>query len=164
MPITDSRVRGGVLTLGSGTPVDFSCQPTSVAITPTNTGGEAADVEVLCGEFATDATGAVLGATLDLTAIQDFTAATGTSLIGYSWEHNNETVPFVWQPTGDTDDKWTGEVVVQALTVGGEVGARITSDASWKITALTLPTNLGGGVVIGTTSSATATKSKKAAA
>lgn len=148
MPITDSRVRKGILTLGVTPGTDFSCQPTAVAITPENTGGDAEEVEVLCGEFATDATSATLGAALTMTAIQDFTAASGASLIGYSWVHNNEELPFTWQPTENTADKWTGRVVVQALTVGGDVGVRITTDAAWKVTDLSLPTNLGGDHVI----------------
>ena len=143
MAVTDSRVRKGILTLDGQA---FSCQPTSVSINPGQTTGNTDELEVLCGDKITDATSGEVTATLDFTAIQDFTDAAG--LIAFSWTHNGQTVDFEWQPTGDATDKWTGKVVVQALQVGGEVGARLTNDASWSITELHLPPRLGGQQVI----------------
>ena len=148
MTVIESRVKQGSLTIGGEV---FSCQPTAVAIEPSNEGGDAGDdVEVLCGDKLSGASGASLAANLTLTAIQDFTAESGTeSLIGYSWAHNAETVDFVWGPTADPQDEWTGKVTVQALNIGGDVNTRITSDAEWPITELTMPTRLGGKKVIG---------------
>ena len=154
MTIVESRVKQGSLTVGGET---FSCQPTSAAIEPSNEGGDAGDdVEVLCGDKLSGASGASLAANLTLTAIQDFTAASGTeSLIGYSWAHNSETVDFTWNPTSDPVDEWVGKLTVQALNVGGGVNTRITSDAEWPITELTMPTRLGGKKVIGSGGAAT---------
>lgn len=148
MTIVESRVKQGSLTVGGEV---FSCQPTAVAIEPSNdTGGAGDDVEVLCGDKLSGASGAALTANLTMTAIQDFTAESGTeSLVGYSWAHNSETVDFVWGPTADVQDQWTGKVTVQALNIGGDVNTRITTDAEWPITELTMPTRLGGKKVIG---------------
>lgn len=154
MTIVESRVKQGSLVVGGET---FSCQPTSAAIEPSNdTGGGEDTVEVLCGDTLSGASSATLTANLTLTAIQDFTAASGTeSLIGYSWAHNGETVDFTWNPTSDPTDEWSGKVTVRALTVGGEVNTRITSDAEWPITELTMPDRLGGKKVIGSVGNAT---------
>jgi len=149
MPVTDSRVRTGSLIFDpSGTPSDFSCQPTAVSIQPQNTDASADFIEVLCGdEIPSDAnTSAELEANLVFTAIQDFTDSAG--LVAYSWLHNGEEMEFTWQPTSDPADSWLGTVKVQALEVGGEVNTRLTNDAQWRITALTLPTTLGGSQVI----------------
>lgn len=143
MVVVDSRVRQGVLTL-AGT--DFSCQPSAVSIEPDNEEGNTDELEVLCGDKLSEASGGGLSANLVFTAVQDFTNATG--LIGYSWKNNGKTVAFTWQPTNQATDLWTGEVTVQALNVGGEVGSRLTNSATWKITKLTLPPRLGGSQVI----------------
>jgi hypothetical protein len=138
-------VRQGVLTIDGD---DFSCQPTSVAIAPDNTaGGTGTDLEVLCGEKLTDAGDAAsFAANLVITAIQDFTNAAG--LVSTSWKKNATTVPFEWQPTAAAADKWTGKVTIAALEVGGEVGARLTTPATWGITELFLPARMGGAQVI----------------
>jgi hypothetical protein len=154
MTIIESRVKQGSLVVGGEI---FSCQPTSAAIEPANdtAGGDDA-VEVLCGDTLSAASGATLTANLTLTAIQDFTAPDGTeSLVGYSWAHNSETVEFTWNPTADPVDEWFGKVTVQAINVGGDVNTRITSDVSWPITELTMPTRLGGKKVIGSATPAT---------
>ena len=152
MAVVQSKVRQGLLQL-QGDAVNtwetFSCQPTSVAITPTNTEGTAGeDIEVLCGDkISGDAASDERGATLDITAIQDFTDANG--LIAYSWKHDGETRLFRWRSTDQTDDLWEGTVRVRAIQVGGEVGQRLDATASWTITALKLPTRFGGGMWFG---------------
>ena len=146
MAVVDSRVRYGSLTIGG---VVFSCQPTSAAIEPSNdTGGGEDSVEVLCGDTLSAAASATLTANLVLTAIQDFTSD-GDSLVGHSWANNGVTEDFLWCPTNDPQDEWSGKVTVQAINVGGEVNTRITSDVSWPITELTMPERLGGKKVIG---------------
>ena len=69
--------------------------------------------------------------------------------VGYSWANNGKTVDFMFSPTGQAQDEWTGKAIVQALTIGGEVAARLTTDASWTITDLRMPVRLGGDKVIG---------------
>ena len=66
----------------------------------------------------------------------------------HSFDHNGETVPFSWQPNA-TSGTWTGEVTVQALEIGGDVNARITTDFSFPLTAApvyTAPVPMGGEV------------------
>jgi hypothetical protein len=158
MSVVDSRVRAGVLSLNS---VEHSCQPTSVAITPTNTTGNQQVTEVLCGDKIDESTAGGLEANLVITAIQDFTDAQG--LVAASWTLNGQTVPFEWQATNQPADKWTGKVTVQAMEVGGTVGERITSAISWTITELNLPPRLGGGRVIPTPAPPTPGATKAAA-
>lgn len=145
MPVTESKVRKGLLTIAT---VDHSCQSTAVSIVPETTAGTAGtELELLCGDkIKEDDTAGELKANLQITAIQDFTDADG--LVAQSWTANGTTVAFTWQPTENAADTWSGKVKVQAITVGGEVGKRLTSDVTWEITELTLPTKLGGGQVI----------------
>jgi hypothetical protein len=145
MAVIESKVRRGRLTIDGQ---DHSCQPSAVSIVPENTEGNAGDeLELLCGDkIAGDGTSGELSATLQITAVQDFTDAQG--LIAQSWKVNGTEAAFVWRPTESEDDAWSGKVKVSAITVGGEVGQRLTSDVSWTIAELTLPTKLGGGQVI----------------
>lgn len=130
MPVTDSRVRRGSLTFTvGGTEVDFSCQPTSVSITP-EFGGEDDAVEVLCGDSLGSTAGNQTNS-LEFTAIQDFVDPEG--LVAWSWDHSLEIVEFAWTPNPE-GPTYSGQVQVQALTIGGEVGSRVTSDATWPIT------------------------------
>jgi hypothetical protein len=140
MAITDSRVRRGSLKLQGDTPgtwVDFSCQPTAVAITPGSEEGTAEKVEVLCGDTTSDAAGATRTATLDITAIQDFTD--GDGLVAYAFVFDGETRGFQFNPTGDAQDLWEGTVVVHAIPAGGEVAARLSNTISWEVRSLKLP-------------------------
>ena len=107
----------------------------------------ATELEVLCGDKLSDGGSAEdFTATLDITAIADFTNAAG--LVALSWNKNGQTLDFEWQPTADAADKWTGKVKVQAIQVGGTVGERLQPTVSWEITELTLPTRLGAKQVI----------------
>jgi hypothetical protein len=147
MAAVDSRVRKGSLSIDGDV---FSCQPTAVSIVPEQPEGDDDTVEVLCGDILSGSGegGGGLTAMLNITAIQDFTNTAG--LIAKSWESNGLTVPFLWNPTATPADEWSGDVKVAALTVGGEVGVRLDTEAEWTITKLTLPTTLGGATVIGT--------------
>lgn len=142
MAVVDARVKAGVLKLTAtdpGTAEDFSCQVTSIAITPTV--NEADAVEVLCGD--TVGGNATVSDTLDFTVISDHTSAAG--VIAFSWEHRGETVDFEFQTTSDVAGKWTGKCIVQALAVGGAVNEQLNIDASWSITEVTPPTGFGTG-------------------
>jgi hypothetical protein len=143
MPVTDSRVRSGVLKLtaagGTATAVDFSCQVTAISIEPSV--NESDPVEVLCGDKVGG--GATTSDTLNFTVISDHASADG--LIAFSWLHRGETVDFEFQPDAVAANKWAGKVVDQALTVGGAVGEQITVDASWQIVEVTPPSGFGDG-------------------
>jgi hypothetical protein len=145
MTVTESKVRKGLLTIGT---LDHSCQPTSVSIEPTTSQGAAGnELEVLCGDkVSEDAQADELKATLTITTIQDFTDADG--FVAQSWKENGKTLDFTWRPTDQAADMWRGKVKVAAVQVGGTVGERLSSDVSWEIVELFLPPRMGGGQVI----------------
>lgn len=128
--ITESKLKSGVLTFdpdgaGAGTPLDFSCQPTNVRITP-NHDEDGDPLETLCGD--------TLGAdetrtdTLSITAVQDFTDAAGFQR--FSWENDGTVMPFTWTPNAD-GPTFSGQVKVRAVEVGGDVNKRLTVDIEW---------------------------------
>lgn len=132
--ITDSRVKDGVLSLGT-TPseMDFSCQVTNVRIN-SSYADDGDTVETLCGD--TLAAGRKLdGRSLAGTFIQDWTAATGSSITEYVWDHDLEEMAFTYTPNA-TGPTITGTVrlEVPGETYGGDVNSRITSDFEWQIT------------------------------
>jgi len=124
MSVTQSRVKDGVLTLGG---VDFSCQATSVRVTPDRqTSGEAA--EVLCGTVVPADSKRV--DTLNITSIQDFDDPAGFH--AYTWAHDGEEVLFSWWPNPHAPT-YSGKVTVAALESGGDVNTRLTAQAQWPI-------------------------------
>jgi hypothetical protein len=133
---TDSRVKKGKLTFtvddgsGSGTAVDFSCQPTAVALTPNTDEGDS--VEVLCGDSLT--TGGTTSWTLDVTSVQDFDDPDGFVL--WALANDGASADFEWLPN-DTGDcpTFTGTVTVRPMAIGGDVATQNTSDISWPITS-----------------------------
>lgn len=127
MPITDSRVRNGTLSLGE-IPVLFECQATTVQIVPDHS--EEDGVETLCGE--TTAPSLETTSSLEITAIQDFTDPLGFQQ--YTWENNGVTVPFSWCP-GDLllEPTYSGNCQIRSVTIGGEVATQITTDAEFPI-------------------------------
>lgn len=122
MPVTESKIKSGTLTVGG---VAFSCQPTNVRVTPSH--DESGDpLEVLCGDVLSPDT--TRSDTLSITAVQDFTDAAGFQR--FSWDNDGDAVPFVWD-TGSGGPTFTGTVKVRALEVGGDVNKRLTVDAEW---------------------------------
>jgi hypothetical protein len=135
MTITESRLKDGVLTLGTAPgDLDFSCQVTNARINSTyDDDGDA--VETLCGDRI-PAGRKLSGRSLAGTIIQDWTAAAGDSIVEYCYDHDLEVVGFTYTPNvaGPT---LTGElrIEVPAETYGGDVNTRITSDFEWSLTA-----------------------------
>lgn len=134
MTITDSRVKDGVLELGT-TPasVDLSCQVTNVRVNSAYA-DDGDTVETLCGDVL--AAGEKLdGRQLAGTFIQDWTADTA-SITEYLWDHDLEEVAFTYTPNA-AGPTLTGTVrlKVPAESYGGDVNSRITSDFEWQITS-----------------------------
>lgn len=132
--ITESRVKAGTLTLGgsgggTGTPgTAFACQASTIKITPSfDDDGDA--VETLCGD--TMPAGKKESWTLNGTSIQDFDDPDG--FLAYCYEHSLETVAFSWQPNIVGAPTITGNCVIRALELGGDVNARLTTDWEWDI-------------------------------
>lgn len=126
--IVESRVKSGVLTLGTAPGNDFSCQPTNIRVTPT-TDDDGDPVETLCGDMIP--AGKKESWVLAGTAIQDFDSPTG--FLSYCYDNALETVPFTWQPNIAGAPTWAGNVVIEALEEGGDVNTRITTDFEFDV-------------------------------
>lgn len=125
MPITDSRLKEGTLTLDGDA---FETQATAVALVP-STDEEGDELETLSGDkiLPDDVT----TWTLDITAIQDFTDADG--LLEFLRANAGDVVTFVWKPTTAAVPNWTGSVKIRPAQIGGDVNTRNTSDVSLPV-------------------------------
>lgn len=125
MPVRSTTLGPGVLELGEvGTLMDFSCQVTAVTVSveadrddPTPT---------LCGDNLVGETS--YNGTLEATIVQDLDR---DGVVAWSWEHKGLTVPVRFIPNQVTGAEITGSVVVDPISIGGDVKVRNTSDVSW---------------------------------
>lgn len=133
--IVESRLKDGVISLGTAPDtLDFSCQVTNARINSSyDDDGDA--VETLCGDQIPKGR-KLSGRALAGTVIQDFTAAAGTSLIEYCYDHDLEELAFSYQPNATDGPTLSGtlRLEVPAETYGGDVNTRITSDFEWSLT------------------------------
>lgn len=136
MATTASRVRKGKFTLkgaDDAQPVVFSCDPTSIVLTPA-AGDAGDDLEVLCGDVVTGDPAATKW-TLNFTSIQkvETTNTDVTSLVLYSLKNDGKQVAFTFQPS-PTTQVFSGTATVIAIAIGGEVGGTApTSEAEWPM-------------------------------
>lgn len=127
----------GTFTVGKvGTTLDMSCQLTEFRIEFEADAED--DVPTLCGGMlAGDRTYA---ATCAGTTVQDLER---DGVIDFTWRNKGAQVPFSFIPdNASVDKKITGELIIDPLTIGGEVGKRGTSEFEWKcvgMPTLTLP-------------------------
>ena len=134
MTITESRLKNGVLALGTDpATLDFSCQVTNARINSAYTDDGGA-VETLCGEQV--AVGRKLsGRSLAGTFIQDWTAPAADSITEYCFDHDLEELAFTYTPNVEGPTlSGTVRIEVPAETYGGDVNARLTSDFEWQLT------------------------------
>lgn len=157
MTITESRLKDGVLTLGSAPGMEMSCQVTNARINSSyDDDGDA--VETLCGDQI--AAGRKLsGRALAGTFIQDWTAA--DSITDYCYDHDLEEVAFTYTPNADAGPTLSGtlRIEVPAETFGGDVNTRITSDFEWALTAPLVRTPAAAAAAAAAASSAAASSS-----
>lgn len=125
MPITDSRLKGGTLTLDA---VAFAKQMTSVVLTP-STEQDGDPVETLSGdEIAAEE---VTSWALDLGAIQDFDDAAG--FVNWCQDNAGVEVAFTWEPNSTTAPTYSGTVKVRPVAIGGDVNSRLSTTASFPL-------------------------------
>lgn len=134
MPITESRLRLGTLTLGG---VSFATQATNVRLVP-STEEDGDPLEVLSGDeiLPDDATTWALA----ITAVQDFEEEAG--FVNYAMSNAGDVVAFVWAPAGAGTGtvSYAGNVKVRPVEVGGDVNARLTTEAEWPVEGDPVPT------------------------
>jgi hypothetical protein len=136
MPITESRLKAGTLTFDvSGTPVSFATQATNVRLTPAKEDGEDR-LEVLSGDVKEgDATTTWVMA---VKAIQDFTDPAG--FVAFALTNDGELAEYEWAPAGAGEVAYAGSCTVQAVEIGGDVNARLETEAEWPCTGAPTPT------------------------
>lgn len=141
MPVRSTTLGPGVLEFGeTGSLMDFSCQVTAVTVSveadrddPTPT---------LCGDNLVGES--TYNGTIEATIVQDLEK---TGVVAWSWEHKGETVPVRFVPNSAAGAEVTGSVVVDPISIGGDVKVRNTSDISWAFAGepvLSWPAQVGG--------------------
>lgn len=118
----------GTLTIGEvGTTQEFASQLTSCRFTPTADKGD--PINVLSGEqVAGDRTESF---TISGTLVQDFGDATG--LTEFCWTNRGVQLPFVFMPNTAAGRQVSGDLVVEAVEIGGDVKTKPTSDFTFDV-------------------------------
>lgn len=126
MAVKSYKLGPGTLTFGAtGSVLDMTTQVTSAKVSPTVDSEDS--VTTLSGDTLGGAR--TYGADLEVTAVQDDLATDG--MIAWSWAHKGEDVPFTFTPNTALGVAVTGIVTVDPISIGGDVGAKNTSDFTW---------------------------------
>lgn len=120
MPLVDSRLGVGTLTLGAA---DYSQQVANAALEP-DISEEDGTPTLAVPDPAPNAS---VGWKLTGTVIQDFTNG-ATSFLNYLMDHALEEVAFEFTPLTSDGTKYGGTCQVRPATIGGDAGVQITSD------------------------------------
>jgi hypothetical protein len=147
MTITDSRVQKGKLTFtlvdagtkAAGVPLDVSCQVTNFVFKGKANKGTA--IQTLCG----DSSGG--GGSTDWTAegvvVQDFDDPAGFCLWALANLGKKATIEFV--PNDLKKVSFSQVTTIEALDIGGNVGAQVTSAFAWSLDGQPVPGTPAGG-------------------
>ncbi|MCT1804384.1 hypothetical protein M3B20_01365 [Corynebacterium sanguinis] len=116
----------GSLVIGSiGTPLDMSCQLTAFSI---EWEVDAEDAEpTLCGDLIGGAR--TYTATAKGTVFQDIET---DGVIDYSWKHKGTEAPFKFVTDETNAAAVTGRLIIDPITLGGDVRTRNKSDFEWQ--------------------------------
>lgn len=129
MTVKYITVGPGTLTIGETADLtDFSSQATSVKLTPSVDNGD--PINVLSGESVPGDRSESF--TLDGTFLQDVQAA-GAGSTDWLFEHRGQTHPFVFVPATAAGRQITGDLVVEAIDIGGDAKTKATSDFSFIV-------------------------------
>mgnify|MGYP001661170954 FL=1 len=125
MAIKSVTVGPGDLTFATDSQT-FASQITSARVTVGVNRGD--ELKVLSGEsIPAEATYTY---ELEATALQDLSA---NGIVDWSWKQAGKTATFVYTPNKANAATIKGTVVVDPISVGGEVGQRATSDFTFPI-------------------------------
>lgn len=132
---TDTRLGPGTLKLGSPL-VDYGAQISNVSLEPSQ---DSSDGTPTLGD--PDPLPEVSESwVLKGSAIQDFEDEAG--FVNYCADHALTVVPFEWVPNTDAGTKWTGDVLVTSIPIGGDVTVQNTSDFEFAVQGT--PTRVAG--------------------
>lgn len=129
----------GVLTIGSDSLLSsFESQVTSVSLVPDVDTDD--PINVLSGEqVAGDRSEAF---TLEGEMLQDF--GDTNSRTEWLFTHRGEEHPFSFTPNSSKAKKITGNLVVEAVTIGGEARTKATSDFEFQVIGSPVIAAIGG--------------------
>lgn len=126
MAVKSTVLGPGVLEFGeTGSLMDFTTQVTAATVSmepdrddpiPTLSGDN------LVGE-------ATYAAELEATLVQDLSES---GIIAWSWEHKGETLPVRFIPNSAAGLTVTGSVIIDPISIGGDVKVRNTSDVTYS--------------------------------
>lgn len=124
----------GTLKLGpDNLNLDVSCQLTNVVLTPDKDTEDS--VTVLCGDtipgsstYQWKLTGTVL---VDLSA---------NGMAQFAFDNRNKIAAFEYVPNTESAAKFTGELVLDPIDIGGDSGKNMTSDFEWMLVGDPVPT------------------------
>lgn len=129
--VTAHKLGPGTLKFGAtGSEQEFASHVTTCTISPSF--NEEDPIPTLSGDQFVDGD-AVFEGTISGEFLQEYTV---TGLVKWTWDHNGETVPFVFTPRNDAELSWTGECVVRPVNVGGEVKTANTAEFEWRVLEL----------------------------
>lgn len=133
MPVKESRLKNGKLTLGAAPGTEFSCQVINLRIKSNYNTDDGQ--ETLCGDLVAGST-TLKGRSLAGTVIQDFDDTAG--FVNYCFTNDLTTVAFSYEPNATGSPVYSGNVIIQVPdeTAGGDVNARLTSDFDWQMSNL----------------------------
>jgi hypothetical protein len=126
MPITESRLKTGTLTLGTD-PADVSVatQATNVSLDP-SVDEDGDRLEVLSGD--TISPDEVETWVLHIEAVQDFDDPDG--FVRYCFANAGDDVAYSWKPNA-AGPTFTGTVRIRAAQIGGDVAARLATEVEF---------------------------------
>ena len=140
MPVTDSRL--GVGTLSLGTPaVDFAAQAATVKLTPSVSSSDGTPTLA----FPDPAPDSSVSWALNLSAIQDWEDPAG--IVNYLMDHALDEVAFAWTPNTVDGTSYAGTVQIVPMEIGGDVAVQVVTDVELPVVGT--PTRTDG--VLGTT-------------
>jgi hypothetical protein len=127
MTVQAQKMGPGTLSIGSiGSPLDLTAQVTACKVTPSVNKEDPTPTlsgETLAGDRTTTWK---LGATL----VQDLSTA---GMFDYTWGNAGDEVPFTFTPSTAAGRTVTGNVIVDPLELGGDVGKKNTTELDWDI-------------------------------
>lgn len=128
MPISTNTAGPGKLTLGAaGTLKTLTAQVRSCALVPSVDKGDS--IVTLSGESVGGARTETF--VLSGTLLQDLGAT--TSISEWLYANAGTTQPFVFAPSTAAGKQFSGSVVIESLTFGGDVGDVLESDFEWAV-------------------------------